>query len=76
VRAYVPRDDVEPGRLQPSMTTMSDPHLGEATRWHVVAGGRTFEDAAHSYERPPAEAAKLARLVCFDSAEIDVELDG
>ena len=75
VRVYVPRGDVVAGRLQPSTTTRTDPYIGEATHWHVLAGGERYDDAAWSYELPRAEAMKIAGLVCFEADGIAVQLD-
>jgi uncharacterized protein (DUF427 family) len=76
VRAYVARGDVVAGHLRPSDKTTSDPYIGEATWWHVHAGGETFRDAAHSYELPRAEAMKIAGLVCFSGEGISNDLGG
>ena len=75
VRAYLPRNDVVAGHLQPSTKTSVDPYIGAAIYWHVHAGGRRLEDAAWSYELPRAEAMKIAGLVCFEGDGIDVELE-
>jgi uncharacterized protein (DUF427 family) len=75
VRAYLPRTDVKAGHLRPSETNTIDPYMGEAIWWHVHAAGETFRDAAHSYELPRAEAMKVAGLVCFSGAELDVVFD-
>jgi uncharacterized protein (DUF427 family) len=76
VRAYVPRGDVLAGHLRPSDKRTSDPYIGDAIWWHVHAGGELFEDAAHSYELPRAEAMKIAGLVCFSGDGVAVELGG
>ena len=39
VRAYIPRGDVVAGHLAPSPTTSTCPYKGDATYWHVHAGG-------------------------------------
>ena len=75
VRAYLPRGDVVAGHLRPSDTTTTDPYMGDAIYWHVHAGGETLRDAAYSYELPRAEAMKIAGLVCFAGAGVEVELD-
>jgi uncharacterized protein (DUF427 family) len=76
VRAYVPRGDVVAGHLAPSATRTTCPYKGDATYWHVHAGGDTFPDAAWSYELPLAEAMKIAGHVCFAADGLAVELDG
>jgi uncharacterized protein (DUF427 family) len=74
VRAYIPRGDVISGHLAPSPTRTNCPYKGDATTWHVLAGGEKFEDAAWSYELPLAEAMKIAGHVCFAAEGITVDL--
>ncbi len=74
VRAYMAPGVVQAGRLAPSRTRTVDPYKGEATYWHVHAGGEVFEDGAVTYELPRAEAMKIAGLVCFIAEGLDVEL--
>ncbi len=74
VRAYVPRGDLVAGHLAPSPTRSTSPYMGDATHWHVQAGGERFPDAAWSYELPIAEAMKVAGYVCFEADGISVEL--
>ena len=74
VRAYVPRRDIVSGHMAQSPTTSVCPYKGEATHWHVQAGGQRFEDAAWSYELPIAEAMKIAGHVCIEAEGITVEL--
>jgi uncharacterized protein (DUF427 family) len=74
VRAYIPRGDVIGGHLAPSPTRTSCPYKGDATTWHVLAGGEKFDDAAWSYELPIAEAMKIAGHVCFAAEGITVDL--
>ncbi len=74
VRAYMAPGVVDGGRLAPSRTRTVDPYIGEATYWHVHAGGQVFEDGACSYELPRAEAMKIAGLICFIADGLTVEL--
>jgi uncharacterized protein (DUF427 family) len=74
VRAYVPAADVRPGVLSPSDTRTVCPYKGEASYWHVQAGGRRVEDAAWSYETPLPEALDVARHLSFWGDEVDVEI--
>jgi uncharacterized protein (DUF427 family) len=73
-RAYVPRGDLVAGHLAPSSKQTTDPYMGDASYWHVLAGGERFEDAAWSYELPLAAAMKVAGYVCFEADGISVEL--
>ena len=74
VRAYMAPGVVEPGRLERSRTRTVCPYKGEATYWHVHAGGEVFRDGACSYELPRAEAMKIAGFVCFIDDGLNVEL--
>ncbi|MEJ7797325.1 MAG: DUF427 domain-containing protein [Solirubrobacteraceae bacterium] len=74
LRAYVPRGDVVPGHMAPSPKRTTCPYKGDATYWHVHAGGETFADAAWSYELPLAETMKIAGHVCIAAEGISVEL--
>jgi uncharacterized protein (DUF427 family) len=73
-RAYVPGADIAAGVLKPSATRTVCPYKGEATYWHVEAGGRRIEDAAWSYETPLVEALEVARHVSFAGDGVEVEL--
>jgi uncharacterized protein (DUF427 family) len=75
VRAYIPRADIEAGRLAPSSKQTTNPYIGDAIYWHVHAGDALVRNGAHSYELPRAEAMKIAGLVCFDGDGITVLLD-
>jgi len=74
VRAYMAPGVVQAGRLAPSRKRTVDPYKGDATYWHVHAGGEVFEDGAITYELPRAEAMKIAGLVCFIADGLTVEL--
>ena len=74
VRAFMAPGVVDGGRLAPSRTRTVDAYKGEASYWHVHAGGQVFEDGACSYELPRAEAMKIAGLVCFVADGLTVEL--
>jgi len=74
VRAYMAPGVVQAGRLERSRTRTVCPYKGEATYWHVHAGGEVFRDGACSYELPRAEAMKIAGFVCFIADGLTVEL--
>ncbi len=74
VRAYIPRRDLVAGHLAPSPTQSTCPYKGDATYWHVHAGGEKFPDAAWSYELPLAAAMKIAGHVCFAADGITVDI--
>ncbi len=66
-----PRGHVRTEMFLPSDRQRSDPAMGAATYWTVRAGERLAEDAAYSFEHPPAAAAEIAGLVAFDWDSMD-----
>jgi uncharacterized protein (DUF427 family) len=72
---YIPLADVVAGALQPSDTTTYCPYKGEASYYHVVAGGTTVEDVIWTYEEPYPAVAEIAGHVAFypDKATIAVD---
>ena len=71
---YVPGADIAAGALTPAEKRTVCPYKGQASFWHVHAGGKRIEDAAWSYEAPLVEALEVARHVCFAGEGIEVEL--
>lgn len=77
-RWYLPRADVEWTALSASDTTSSCQYKGIAEWWHGVIDGDDIVDIAWGYERPIAEAPKLAGLVAFyaEHPAVEVRIDG
>ncbi len=71
---YIPREDAQMDLFDRTDHTSHCPYKGDATYWHVHAGGQQFDNAAWSYELPIAEAMKIAGYVCIAADGIDVEL--
>lgn len=64
---YFPREDVRMDLLASSEHTTRSAGRGEATHWHVEAGGERAENAAWGYEAPPEEAPRgLADHIAFE----------
>lgn len=61
---YFPRDDVRPDLLAAS-DRRGTSSRGPRSWWHVTAGGRRAENAAWSFDDPPAELGFLAGYVAF-----------
>jgi uncharacterized protein (DUF427 family) len=72
-RLYLPREDVRADVLEPTGKQTVCPYKGTAAYFRVRVGDTVVEDAAWSYEQPLESALKVARLVCFDDALVDVQ---
>ncbi len=71
-RYYLPLTDTALERLRPSRTRTACPYKGHARYHHVEAGGQLHRDVAWSYPFPRSAASRLADLVSFDPARVDV----
>jgi uncharacterized protein (DUF427 family) len=69
-RQYLPRGDVDMGRLRQSPTTTHCPFKGDATYYSVTLPDATIEDAAWSYEDPFAAMDAIRGHVAFDSPRL------
>ncbi|MEA2507225.1 MAG: hypothetical protein QOH48_1843 [Actinomycetota bacterium] len=76
VRYYIPKLDVRMEFLDPSPTRTRCPYKGEASYWHVRAGGKVFDDLAWSYREPIPECPKIENLICFFNERVDTFVDG
>jgi len=62
---YFPRRDLRMDLLQASGHKTFCPFKGEASYWHVAAGGRRAENAVWSYETPFEEVAGIKDYMAF-----------
>jgi uncharacterized protein (DUF427 family) len=75
-RYYLPKVDVHMDRLVPSEHVTGCPYKGQTEYWSIDLGGSVLEDAAWSYPHPLPESARIAGLVSFEPARVDVIVDG
>lgn len=68
---YFPQADVRMELLAPAKASNSNPVLGEATRFSVMAGAQTAEDAAWTYANPSAGAPDVKGYVAFEWRKMD-----
>jgi len=66
-----PPDQVRTDRFEPSDRQRTEPGMGVATYWTVRVGARRAQDAAYSFEHPPAPASGIAGLIAFDWDSMD-----
>jgi uncharacterized protein (DUF427 family) len=71
---YLPRDDVDMGRLAASDHTTYCPFKGEASYWDIRVSDGASEEAAWSYETPYDEVAALKGYIAFYADRADVEI--
>lgn len=71
---YFPRDDLGMAFLEPSDTTSTCPHKGEARYFHIAAKSGLIRDAAWSYEDPKADVARIAGHVAFYGDKVTLEM--
>ena len=62
---YFPRDHVRLDLFEPTDRHTKCPTKGEASYYHVQAGGKANRDAAWYYPSPKAAAAEIAGRVAF-----------
>lgn len=62
---YVPRADIDMGRLSRTDLATACPWKGWASHFSVKAEGRLLENAAWSYEDPLPEMAEIAGHLAF-----------
>lgn len=75
-RYYIPKTDVRMDLMEPSDSTSRCPYKGQASYYHVNAGGKRFEDLAWFYREPIPECPKIENLVSFYNEKVDVYVDG
>ncbi len=74
-RAYLPREDVDLGLLEPSGTRTVSAYMGAAAHLSVRGAGEAGRDVAWEYTHPLPEAARLAGHIGFATDRAGVEVD-
>lgn len=69
---FFPRDDVETGYLGETRDTLADADLGEARCYTWVMEGDIVEQAAISFNDPPAGAESLAGRLCLSQTVFEI----
>ncbi len=75
-RWYLPAEDVVWDKLEPSGTVTRCPYKGTACYWSVRVGGEVHRDVAWSYPEPVRECPRIAGLIAFFDAKLDLTIDG
>ncbi len=68
---YFPRGDVRMDLLQESDHETHCPWKGVARYWSVIAGNKTIETVAWSYEHPYPQVAEIAGYISFTWSKMD-----
>ena len=75
-RWYLPVEDVEWEKLEPSGTVTQCPYKGTARYWSARTGGELHADIAWSYPDPVVECPRIKGLVAFFNEKVDLTIDG
>ena len=70
---YFPRADIAMSFLDPSETTSTCPHKGQATYFSIAGESSTIKDAGWSYESPMEGVAEIKDHIAFFSDKVTVE---
>lgn len=68
---YVPREDVDEAMMVRSSHRMSSPDMGACIYFHLPDAGQRGENAAWTFENPPAPFEALKAHVAFDPRGVD-----
>jgi uncharacterized protein (DUF427 family) len=76
-RSYLPRTDIDFGKLERTATETYCPYKGTTSEyWSARIGDALHEDIAWSYAYPDAQVLAIAGLVAFYDEKVDTFLDG
>ncbi|MEE9388994.1 MAG: DUF427 domain-containing protein [Paracoccaceae bacterium] len=70
---YFPRDNIAMAFLDPSETTSTCPHKGDASYYSIQTKSELIKDAGWSYETPLDGVAALAGHLAFYGNKVAVE---
>ena len=68
---YIPRADVAINLLRPTPHASHCPYKGDASYYSIIAGSRTAENAAWSYQQPYRPMAEIAGYLAFYPSRVD-----
>ena len=68
---YIPRADVDMGRLVPTAHATHCPYKGAASYWSIRTGARVVENAVWSYEAPYPDVQAIAGHLAFYPDRVD-----
>jgi uncharacterized protein (DUF427 family) len=68
---YISRTDVAMNLFKPTAHASYCPYKGDASYFSIVAGGRTAENAAWSYQQPYPAMAEIAGYLAFYPNRVD-----
>lgn len=75
VRYYLPQPHIRMDLLEHSATASECAYKGTAHYWSARIGDELHNDLAWGYRTPLPESQKIAGLVAFDNAKLDIFLD-
>lgn len=75
-RYYLAPGEVRTDLLEPSSTRTGCPYKGEARYWSLPVAGEDGHDLVWSYDKPLAQAERIAGRLCFHDERVDVTVDG
>jgi uncharacterized protein (DUF427 family) len=62
---YVPRADIDMGKLERTSRSTTCPHKGDASYYSIRTGGGVLDNAVWSYETPKADMQAIAGHLAF-----------
>jgi uncharacterized protein (DUF427 family) len=69
---YVPREDIDMGRLERTTRSTTCPHKGAASYYSIRTGDGVLDNAVWSYETPKADMAAIAGHLAFYTDRVTV----
>src|SRR3954447_13751164 len=75
-RYYLPKDDVQMDRLQPTSFHTTCPFKGEASYWSVTVGDEIHDGVVWGYEAPIEAADAIAGYLSFYPERTTITVDG